>query len=318
MSLLQECDGKPFAQGNDTVTVELLARARAHCEQLESGKVLNFASSPVELSHDDRQFLLRQRQDGSRLHKNISYRPKTDALRGFAADNDEDAARLHAILRDYSQRVIRFLAGFLQPYADKWSLDFASFRPLEEQGRDLPLHKRNDLLHVDAFPTRPTHGGRILRYFTNVNPSRPRVWNSTSEPFAALAQRFAAEAGLKRFAARGRSRSRGVLRRIRGLKRAVGLPAPDHSPYDEFMLRFHDFLKENDDLQTRWPKVRIEFPPSSSWIVFTDGVPHAVLSGQYALEQTLIIPAAALLAPRHSPIRILEGLCGQSLLNRAA
>jgi hypothetical protein len=24
---------------------------------------------------------------------------------------------------------------------------------LEEEGRDLPLHKRNDLLHVDAFPS---------------------------------------------------------------------------------------------------------------------------------------------------------------------
>lgn len=316
MSLLQECDGKPFAQGNDTV--ELRVRARTNCAQLESGKVLIFAGSPVELSKDDRQFLLTQRQDGSRLHKNISYRPKSDALRGFAAENDADSERLHAILRDYSQRVTRFLTSFLQPYADKWSLDFASFRPLEEQGRDLPLHKRNDLLHVDAFPTRPTHGGRILRYFTNVNPLRPRVWNSTNEPFAALAQRFASEAGLKRFAARGQSFGRDVWRRIRKLKRAVGLPAPDHSPYDEFMLRFHDYLKENDDLQTRWPKVRVEFPPNCSWIVFTDGVPHAVLSGQYALEQTFIIPATALIAPQYAPIRILEGMCGQSLLNRAA
>ena len=147
-------------------------------------------------------------------------------LRGFAADNDADTARLHAILRDYSQRVTQFLTGFLQPYADKWLLDFASFRPLEEQGRDLPLHKRNDLLHVDAFPTRPTHGGRILRYFTNVNPLRPRVWNSTDESFAALAQRFAGEAGLKRFAARGLLRGRDMWRRIRRLKRVVGLPAP--------------------------------------------------------------------------------------------
>jgi len=61
-------------------------------------------------------------------------------------------------------------------------LDFASFRPLEEQGRDLSLHKRNDLLHVDAFPSRPTHGGRILRVFANINPSVGRVWN-VGEPF---------------------------------------------------------------------------------------------------------------------------------------
>ncbi len=193
MSLLEHCDASQFADNNHPDT--LRAQARVNCERLEAGRILFFANSPVALSAEDRQFLLTQRQHGSRLHKNISYRPKNDAMRGFAAENDADGARLHAILRDYSQRVIHFLSGVLQPYAAGWSIDFASFRPLEEQGRDLPLHKRNDLLHVDAFPTRPTHGGRILRFFTNVNPTRPRVWHSTAEPFAALAQHFAAAGG---------------------------------------------------------------------------------------------------------------------------
>jgi 3-deoxy-D-manno-octulosonic acid hydroxylase-like protein len=46
----------------------------------------------------------------------------------------------------------------------------------------------------------------------------------------------------------------------------------------------------------------------STWLVFTDGVPHSALSGQFAMEQTFIIPLEALVAPEVSPIRVLERL----------
>src|SRR5689334_24226328 len=102
-------------------------------------------------------------------------------------------------MRRYSVEVTQFTKNLLSPYAEKLKLDFASFRPLEEEGRDLPLKKRNDLLHVDAFPTRPTRGGRILRVFTNINPAEPRRW-LTGEPFHTIAPRFADQAGLREFA----------------------------------------------------------------------------------------------------------------------
>jgi hypothetical protein len=38
-----------------------------------------------------------------------------------------------------------------------------------------------------------------------------------------------------------------------------------------------------------------------------------VLSGQYALEQTFIIPVRALIQPEKSPIRVLEKLAGRPL-----
>src|SRR5207244_5249194 len=110
------------------------------------------------------------------------YRPQQDLLRGASADNPADQERLHRIMGEYSRQITNFITSFLAPYAGKLVLDFASFRPLEEQGRDLPRHKRNDLLHVDAFPTRPTRGGRILRVFVNINPAVGRVWN-VGEPF---------------------------------------------------------------------------------------------------------------------------------------
>src|SRR5258705_1961513 len=102
-------------------------------------------------------------------------------------------------MRGFSREATAFVSGLLAPYAGRMKLDFASFRPLEEQGRDLPLKKRNDLLHVDAFPTRPTRGGRILRVFTNINPVESRRW-LTGEPFHQLAPRIADKAGLREFA----------------------------------------------------------------------------------------------------------------------
>jgi len=130
------------------------------CRQLEQGNVLFFDHIPFEIPERDLEFLLSARQDNTRLHKNISFRPGQNVLRGFSGGDTGDATRLREIMRGFSARATEFLGGFLSPYAGKWSLDYASFRPIEEAGRELPLHKRNELLHVDAFPSRPTWGGR--------------------------------------------------------------------------------------------------------------------------------------------------------------
>ncbi len=284
------------------------ARARECCTLLEEGKILYFDTIPFDFSAADREFLLSQRQSGSKLHKNISYRPKQDILRG-AAGTAEENDRLHQIMRRFSAETTRLCKEVLAPYAAQWSLDYASYRPEEEQGRDLPLHKRNDLLHFDSFPTRPMHGRRILRCFTNINPKVARVWNTT-DGFEKLAGKFASQAGLAGFAAKGIRRANPV---VAGVKRMFGLKAVDHSPYDKFMLRFHDFLKEQGDFQQNCPKTRLEFPPNTTWMCYTDSVPHAVLSGQYALEQTFIIPLSALVTPDKAPIRILEKMAGTKL-----
>src|SRR3984957_986163 len=284
------------------------AQARAYCEALERGEILFFRELPFNLPAEDREFLLAQQWAELRLHKNVSYRPGEDALRGVSGDA-ATIDRIHAILRNYAAEVVGFAAKFLSPYALNWILDFSSFRPLEEEGRDLPLHKRNDLLHVDAFPSRPTRGGRILRIFTNLNPSRARIWNTTDK-FDSLARQYADDAGLRKFA------NESVLSRtVQSWGQKLGFRGMGRTPYDSFMLRFHDYLKENSAFQENCPKIRLEFPPLSSWLVFTDGVPHAALSGQYAIEQTFLIPPEALVAPQHAPYRILEGLAGTSLVS---
>ena len=77
----------------------------------------------------------------------------------------------------------------------------------------------------------------------------------------------------------------------------MGVRGADRSAYDLFMLRFHDFLKESADYQEKWERFTVEFPPFSTWMVFTDSVPHAALSGQFALEQTFIIQLKAMVEP---------------------
>jgi hypothetical protein len=285
-----------------------IARSRAYCRMLESGQILLFRELPFDLPADDRRFLVSQPWSELRLHKNVSYRPGEDILRGVAGDSTT-VDRVHSILRNYSTEVLRFAAEFLAPYAGKWITDFSSFRPLEEKGRDLPLHKRNDLLHVDAFPSRPTRGGRILRIFTNLNPSKVRVWNTTGA-FGELARKYADDAGLQQFASES-----GLSRAVHGLAGKLGMRGADRTPYDAFMLRFHDYLKENSDFQTNYPKARLEFPPLATWMVFTDGVAHAAMSGQYALEQTLLIPRSALVSPDDAPYRILEKITRKELVS---
>ena len=280
-------------------------RARWACQELEANRVLYFPRPPFEFSDTDREFLVSQKRADSAVHKNVSYRPTEDKLRGFDGPS-EVTSRLTGIMRNYSQQVVAFVRKFLKPYDNKYTLDFASFRPIEEDGRALPLHKRNDLLHVDAFPSRPTHGGRILRVFTNIHPTKPRVWH-VGEDFPVLADHLARNAGLEKFALAGGTP---VWGRVIG---KLGAPIPNRSAYDRFMLHFHDYLKENASYQTNSAKTRMEFPPMSTWLVFTDGVPHAVMSGQHALEQTFIISRAGLVAPQISPIGVLEKLCGRPL-----
>jgi len=282
-------------------------RARHYCAELEAGHIVFLPASPIVLSQEDRELLLDRKQTSSAYHKNIAYRPAEDRITGLDASEQREADSLRRILCEFSRLSVEFLSGFLLPYAGKWKLDYASYRPIEEEGRPARLHARNDLLHFDSFPTRPTNGARILRFFVNLNPAKSRVW-LTSETFEAFGPRFA-RAGSMLASATGNR----VTREMRSLAKALHLPFGSRPPYDEFMHRCHNAMKEDAAFQQHMPKQRWEFSPNSAWMVFTDCVSHAVLSGQYALEQTFQIPQAALVEPQKSPLAILEKIAGRSL-----
>jgi hypothetical protein len=209
------------------------------------------------------------------------------------------------------------VSAVLPGYPRAWRLDRVSYRPEEEATRVLRLKARNDLLHVDAFPSRPTNGWRILRVFTNVNPAEPRIW-VTSDPFARLLERFGREAGLPgAWGADGGALSL-ALRALRSALHAFRPGRVRRSPYDEFMLRFHDYLKAHDDFQERGPKKFWSFAPGSAWLCFTDAASHAVLRGRYALEHSYFVAPEALALPDESPAALLARACGLPVLNTAA
>lgn len=282
------------------------AQARQICSGLELGDIILFPDSPIDIPPADRDLLLGRKQTSSAYHKNIAYRPSEDRITGLDASEQQEAAELRRILRAYSDRSVEFLSRFLLLYAGKWKLDYASFRPIEEQGRPARLHARNDLLHFDSFPTRPTNGARILRFFTNINPAQNRVW-LTAQTFEIFGPHFARKGSLLSSFRNPLSRS------LHSLARTLHIPGASRPPYDELMHRCHNAMKEDANFQDTTPKHRWEFPPNSSWMVFTDCVSHAVLSGQYALEQTLLIPQSALVERQRSPLAILESLAGSSL-----
>lgn len=282
------------------------------CAQLEAGGILYFPRTPVPIPATDLEFLLGQQQTASSLHKNIAYKPDRNKLSGV----DEKSAkpgefdRMRDVMRRYSASVENFLADFLAPYQRRWRLDYASFRPLEERGRDLPVRRRNDLLHTDAFPTRPTRGWRILRFFHNIHPDRTRDW-VVGEPFARVVNQFAP----RKLAI---PRPDGAVARAgKQIAQATGLaglvPQWKRGPYDEFMMHLHNAMKEDAAFQASCVREEVRFAPGSSWMVYTETVPHAVLGGQYALEQTFLVDPAAMVTRESAPIAILEKMAGARL-----
>lgn len=283
------------------------------CSELESGNIIFFPKVPFDFSQDDLAFLLAQRQTGATNRKNIAYKPQTDRITNYVQSSPGQAEQLLEVMRNYSRHVTQFLEKRLAPYAKAWKLDYASFRPFQEKGRKLRTRARNDLLHVDSFPTRPMHGHRILRFFTNINPEQSRYWTTTL-PFSQLAEQFGGKgvpfpkgfynSALDQFKAHAKK-----------LARQLGLPITLRSPYDVFMLNLHNFLKENEEFQASCPKDYWEFPPNSCWMVYTDLVSHAATAGQYALEQTFTVPPSAMVLQKQAPVDVLERLSGSAMIN---
>ena len=269
-------------------------------ERLERGEVLFYATAPFALPQGgDLDFLLQQ-ELGSLAHKNISYNPSNGKVNGFVRRGGEQIDQLRGIFARFSQAATDWLTTLLPQYPDGWQLDRASFRPQEEATRCLRPKARNDLLHIDAFPGRPSRGNRILRIFANINPREPRIW-VTSDPFAKLLKRYGEAAGLP-----GRNGTRWLQNLSRNV---VGLFQPNvrrRSEYDLFMLRFHDYLKLNEEFQEKGPKYLHTFPPGCVWVAMTDACSHAVLRGRYALEHSYFVSPAVLALPEESPPVLLQ------------
>ncbi|HEX5421022.1 MAG TPA: Kdo hydroxylase family protein [Gammaproteobacteria bacterium] len=279
-------------------------------DALERAEVVYFERSPIELPLQADLAFLRDGLPGELKTKNLSYHPESDSVPRFAAA-PEIQRRVEQILRGHGRRVEAYLRRTLPDYVRGWTMGTTSFRPAEERGRRLEPRSSNELVHVDAGAYGATNGARILRFFVNVHPERERVWG-TKGSFGSLMQTY--EELWE--AARG-SRERLLLaktpldRLYSGLVAGAGKLYPlvkviDSSPYDRAMRRIHNHMKEAASFRDNPAGYReIHFPPMASWMVFTDGISHSVLTGQYALVTTLLVPLENCRNPALSPYHIL-------------
>jgi len=232
--------------------------------------------------------------------KNASFDPVSGRLGGTTAKG-VDAAKLREMIARFSAGAATLVDRIVPRYCGRLTRGRASFRPAEIAGRKTTWRKDDTRLHIDSFPASPVHGQRILRVFTNVNPEgRSRSWR-IGEPFEDVGRRFAP---------RLRMPAPGTALMLR----VFGVTKSRRSPYDAMMLQLHDLMKADAAYQDSAPQTAFDFPAGSSWMAFTDQVSHAAIAGQYQLEQTFLLPVAAMSNPERSPLRILERLLGRALI----
>ena len=231
--------------------------------------------------------------------KNVSYNPASGELKGTTASGPV-REQLTEIVARYSAWAQDLVGELLPAYAATLQRGRTSWRP---RSADHNLSKRKDdrRLHIDAFPSSPVQGRRILRVFRNVNPQgESRFWR-VGEPFAHHAGRFL-------------PRTRAMAPGAALAMQALGLTKGRRSAYDNLMLQLHDQSKEDDAYQANAPHWDVSFPAGATWLVFTDGVVHAALGGRYAFEQTFYLPLEAMVDPAASPLKTLERLTGRRLV----
>jgi 3-deoxy-D-manno-oct-2-ulosonic acid (Kdo) hydroxylase len=280
----------PIASWTGPYAPEVKAQA---LQSLEQGAVLFFPNLAFALAEKEKQFLDASVSDGKA--KNISLDPsgklQSTSLTGKRAKD------LAAMMARFSDSTSSLLTDLL-PYRNVERAR-TSFRPVQVKGRSQSKISDDRLLHIDAFPSRPMRGRRILRFFANVAPSSPRHWH-VGQPFEDFAKSFLPRIGPDM---PGKS----------WLFDKLGVTRGRRSLYDEMMLSLHDTAKLDDHFQKNSPHQKVDFPPGSCWLVFTDMVLHAALGGEFALEQTFHLDIGQMAEPARAPIKILERLSGKSL-----
>lgn len=266
-------------------------------DALESGKVLLFPDYPFALAPEEEKLVKTGLATGRA--KNISYDPVKDAVKGTETEGP-DLATLQAMLRRYGEFAESLVRTLFPAYAQGLTRARTSFRPAEIKGRVRSWRQDDTRLHVDAFPTSPVKGRRILRVFANIDQDgTPRCWRAGPEFQAYTKQFWPVKMPLPGSAT---------------LRNMLGLTKSRRSYYDEAMLALHDAAKRDMEWQKNGADAQdISFMPGQVWMVYTDQLAHAALSGRNALEQTFLVEPDCMIQPERSPLAVLSALAGRNM-----
>jgi hypothetical protein len=264
---------------------------------LESGKVLHFTNLEFPISEIEQKYFTSEIRD--KKSRNISLSVSGD-IKGVVKNNEAESNLTKMLVR-YRNHSHLLVNSILPCYKDHLHLAQTSFRPNQIVTRNQSWRADDKRLHVDAFPSRPNYGERILRVFINVNPHNvPRVWR-IGEPFEAIVERFLCDT--KPYSAWQAK-----------ILNAFDITKSLRSEYDHLMLQLHDSMKRNLSYQSNCPQITVEFPTGSVWICFSDQTSHAAMSGQFMMEQTFHLPTANQYNPNTSPLAILSRHMGRQLI----
>jgi hypothetical protein len=264
---------------------------------LEAGKVLHFTSLEFPVSALESSFFTPDIRNPK--SRNISL-DDSGKLKG-ATGNQQVQTGLGAMMMRFRAQSQMLVDSHFPCYKDHLRLGPTSFRPNQIETRNQSWRADDRRLHIDAFPTRPTYGERILRVFINVNPNNvPRVWR-IGEPFEAVVERFLANTAPY------------SVWRAKALN-IIGITKSLRSEYDHLMLQLHDAMKQDLNYQRNCPQLTMPFPTGSVWACFSDQASHAAMSGQYMMEQTFHLPVSNQNDTHAGPLAILKSHTGRDLI----
>jgi hypothetical protein len=267
---------------------------------LEAGKVLYFPNFAQHGFAPQKEELALFREDiRDPKTRNISLSAGGD-LKGVVGD-DATKALMAGMIGRFRAEAESLLGNLVPRYGEHLRRGATSFRPSVVQNRVQSWRADDRRMHVDAFPSRPNYGERLLRVFTNVNQDgAPRVWR-VGEPFEDVARRFLPKA--KPYSA-WQAKVLNALHVTKSLR----------SEYDHLMLQLHDGMKSDLDYQKNAPQVTFNFPPGCAWVCFSDQTSHAVMAGQYMMEHTLQLSPMHQYDKDASPLAILTRMKGHALV----
>ena len=264
---------------------------------LEAGKVLHFTSLEFPVPAFEQIFFTSEIRNPK--SRNISL-DASGNLKG-AIGHEEVQAGLGLMMERFRTQAQALVNSYFPYYKDYLSVAPTSFRPMQIETRNQSWRADDKRLHVDAFPSRPNYGERILRVFINVNPDNvARVWR-VGEPFETIVERFIPQAAPY-------SAWRAKALNIAGVTKSF------RSEYDHLMLQLHDAMKHDLDYQRNSPQLTVPFPAGSVWACFSDQVSHSAMSGQFMMEQTFNLSASNQYDTNASPLAILRNFTGRELI----
>ena len=268
---------------------------------VEAGRVLYFPHLAFEVLPTERALL----REGmlSPQSRNVSL--GADGVLKGAGGSAAEQAQLAAMVARFRQQALQLIDGLLPEYRGRLRFAPTSFRPRQVETRRQSVRADDQRMHVDAFPSRPNYGERILRVFANINPMGvPRVWR-VGDDFETVARQFLPRAKPYRL---WQAKALNALHVTKSLR----------SEYDHLMLQLHDAMKRDEAYQKSGTQVSMPFAAGSVWVCYSDQATHAVMSGQFMMEQTLYLPPGREANPQASPLAILTRLVGRPLVGVGA